>query len=180
MSSTSATHRTGTPKSRRNASTALTSPSAANLLPIQCQYHANHFAADRGNRLERLPLGGAIGDHVIDDHDLLVRHRCAHQTAAFAVRLRFLAVEGSADRDAVLARQSHGRRHRDGYALVSRAEQHVRQHRQARDRRPVGTAEKVEAGAVGDIAQIEEIRAATARFEHEVAELQHVALDHGV
>ncbi|MCY1559931.1 hypothetical protein D9M68_970160 [compost metagenome] len=68
--------------------------------------------------------GGTGGDHVIDDHHA-TRQRRAHEGAAFAVVLGFLAVEAPRGVDLMMLGQCHGGGGGQRDTLVGRAEQHI-------------------------------------------------------
>src|SRR4051812_34706108 len=62
------------------------------FLPVERERDGNGFSASLADEIERFTDGGASGDHIVDDHHASAKCR-AHDVAAFAVILGFLAVE---------------------------------------------------------------------------------------
>ena len=75
-------------------------------------------------QLHRLPLGAAVGDHVVDNqHAVFALRFAAHQDARLAVLFGLLAVEGVGDRAPEQPGRTDGGGHRQGNRLVGGAEQ---------------------------------------------------------
>src|ERR1043165_9109733 len=99
--------------------------------------------------------------------------RRADDVAAFAVILRFLAVERPRDVTAVLFGERDRCRRNQRDALVGRTEQHVERPLRALDGVGVVTTERAERAPGVEQSSVEKVRAQPAGFQLELAEAQH-------
>src|SRR6185312_2517897 len=141
---------------------------------VEGEHDAGGLRALLANEGERLPHGGAGGDHIVDDEHLPAKRR-ADDIAALAVVLGLLAVEGIGHIAPVMLEERGCRRRGERYALVGRPEEHVESGRRARDGRGVAAAQDGDGLAVAEETGVEEVRALTAGFERELPEAQRLA-----
>src|SRR6266568_3085654 len=140
--------------------------SLAPLHPVERDDHPRRGRALACDQFERLAHRGARRQYVIHNQYPACK-RSADELAAFAVVLRFLAVEGEGHR---------GARGKDD-ALVGGAEQHVETHTRGENRFCVELRQALERGSGVEQAGVEKVGGRASRFGDELAEPEHALLD---
>ncbi len=144
------------------------------FLAVKRERHGHRLRAGLADDVERFANGGARGDYVIH-HDHASPQRGADDIAAFAVSLRFLAIEGVGHVPAVLLRVGHRRRRDEGDALVGRPEQYIELDARLNECRRVTLPQRRRRLAVAEQSGVEEVGALASRFQLEAAEAEGLA-----
>ncbi len=147
---------------------------AATLLAIKSECNASGRGAGCTNDADGFADGGTRGDDVVDDQHASFE-LAADDGAAFAVVLRFLAIERERQVASVQRVQRRGGGGSERNALVGRSEQHVEGQARTHDGFGIAAAEHCKRSAVIEGTGVEEIRTHTSGFQREFAEPQNVA-----
>ncbi len=144
------------------------------FLTVEGQGHSRRLPTGRPDDLHRLADRSSGRDHIIHDEDAPVE-RAADHVAAFAMFLRFLAVECVRNAAVVLFRECNDRRGGERNALVGGTEEHVERDAGADDGCRVAASEHQGGLTVAEQPGVEEIGTLATRFEPELAEAQGIA-----
>ncbi|MNP32135.1 hypothetical protein D3C76_1253010 [compost metagenome] len=148
----------------------------ATFLTVQGDQHPGGLGLLAFDDLHDFADGGAGGNHVVYDQDVTGKRR-AHQAAAFAMGLGFLAVETPRHIELMMLGQRYCCGRRQGNALVGRAEEYVKGNSAFDDGCRVESAQLRQGGTCVEQAGIEEIRACTPRFQGKFTEAQNPTID---
>ena len=148
----------------------------AALLTVQGDQHTGRLRALGLDDLHHFADRRASSNHVVNDQHPAFQRR-AHQTAAFAMGLGFLAVEAPGQVQLMLLGQRHGRRCRQRDALVGGAKQHIEDNAALDYRCGVEAPQLGQRQTTVEQPGIEEVRAGAPGLEGEGTKAQDSTLD---
>src|SRR6185503_18270624 len=146
---------------------------AAAFHPVEGDQHASRGRAVGPDQLDRLALGPAVGNDVVDDQDPAFE-RSPDDRAALAVILGFLAIE-TVRQIVTFCGEGDSRHRGQRYAFVGRAVQLIATYLRGQIRRGVVPTQLAQTRSVVEQTRVEEIRCLAARLGDERTKSKHVA-----